>query len=380
MTLDNRAILRAAVNTPTQHGWGLPMLIEGKPGSGKTSAVEAEADRMGMPIETIIASLREPQDFNGFPVPSGDSIKLIPPEWAKRLADANRGIAFFDELNTAAPSVQAALLRVVLSGVVGGFKLPGGIRFIAAQNSVEDAAGGWDLAPPMANRFGHLEWDAPRVDDWVTWLMGFDTDDDKFECSAADIEGGVMAKWGAEFAKAKGQVAGFLRCRPELMLQMPNSNSPDASKAWPSPRSWENATRAIASANIHGLSEESTDVFVGSFIGNGAAIEYQAWLNKADLPDPADVLDGKVSFQHDDFRLDRTAAVLSGCAALVVSCDDKKLQKSRADKLWSILTPLCTDYADLTIHAAQALVKKRLVSAASRAALATLQPVLQVSR
>ena len=59
--------------------------------------------------------------------------------------------------------MQAALLRVVLERVVGDLELPADVAVVAAANPPEQAADGWDLSAPLANRFCHLEWiaDAP---------------------------------------------------------------------------------------------------------------------------------------------------------------------------------------------------------------------------
>jgi len=46
----------------------------------------------------------------------------------------------------------------VLERVVGDVTLPEDVSVIAAANPPEQAAGGWDLSAPLANRFCHLEW------------------------------------------------------------------------------------------------------------------------------------------------------------------------------------------------------------------------------
>ena len=84
---------------------------------------------------------------------------MAPPDWAVRLVRAGRGLLFLDELSTAPPAVQAALLRVVLERRVGALQLPAGaVRIVAAANPRVGAADGWELSPPLANRFVHLYW------------------------------------------------------------------------------------------------------------------------------------------------------------------------------------------------------------------------------
>src|SRR4051794_31753804 len=136
----------------------VPVLVWGAPGTGKTSAIRAMALEMDLACETVIASIREPSDFAGLPVVHDGQVVFAPPRWASRLAQEERGILFLDEISTAPPAVQAALLRVVLERVVGDLALPDGIVVIAAANPPEMAADGWDLSAPLANRFCHVDW------------------------------------------------------------------------------------------------------------------------------------------------------------------------------------------------------------------------------
>ena len=92
----------------------VPVILWGPPGQGKTSVIRAIADQQGRHLEVLLASIREPQDFAGLPSIHDGKAKLVPPDWALRLTQEQNGILFTDEVNTAPPSVQAALLRVSL--------------------------------------------------------------------------------------------------------------------------------------------------------------------------------------------------------------------------------------------------------------------------
>jgi MoxR-like ATPase len=127
--------------------WGLPIRIIGGPGTAKSDLVTQVARAAGLHVQVVIASLRDPTDFIGLPVPGNNgSVKYAPPDWALQAAELGNSVVFLDEISTCAPAVQAALLRVVLDRVVGDFALPPTVRIVAAQNSVEDSAGGYDLA------------------------------------------------------------------------------------------------------------------------------------------------------------------------------------------------------------------------------------------
>jgi MoxR-like ATPase len=366
--MNMKKLLKAAWFTPGAKGrWGLPLLIEGPPGTGKTSTIEPAAESCGLPHNTLLASLREPADFMGIPIPQGQDEVLgvarceyAPPAWAVEAYKRKHGVVFFDEINTAPPAVQASLLRVILEGVVGELTLPAHIRFVAAMNATEQAAGGWDLAPPLANRFGHIKWSSPDAEGWADWLLGAGT-----AASAGDVldpvqeEKRVMAAWPEPFARAQGLIAGFVRTRPDFLFKMPEVGSPNASKAWPSPRTWEMATRALAGAEVHGLTAEETESLMAAFVGEGPVSEFMTWREEQDLPNPAHVLDGKVKFKHDPQRLDRTMAVLGSCSALVEKPDADK-REARVDVLWGLIGEVAKDAMDITVPGAKVLCRADL--------------------
>ena len=96
--------------------------------SGKTEftkSLEAGFARAGIKCKVIIlvGSIREPQDFGGFPVSTPDGVRLLPMAWArdaKRLAeDGYLVVVFLDELTTVPPTTQAAMLRLLTENVCG---------------------------------------------------------------------------------------------------------------------------------------------------------------------------------------------------------------------------------------------------------------------
>src|SRR5580692_3198696 len=97
--MNAKQILRTSFFTPGPRGrWGLPLLLEGDPGTAKTSIVEQVTSSCGLLPETVIASLREPSDFLGLPMPAMDGGRVIrtdyaPPAWATRVAEAGHAVA-----------------------------------------------------------------------------------------------------------------------------------------------------------------------------------------------------------------------------------------------------------------------------------------------
>src|SRR5215212_222749 len=183
---------------------GVPVLLWGAPGTGKTSAITAMAAGMGVPCETVIAAIREPSDFAGLPIVTDGEVRFAPPRWAQRLAAHGRGLLFLDEISTAPPAVQAALLRVVLERVVGDLPLPDGVVVVAAANPPEQSADGWDLSAPLANRFCHLDWvvDPNAFADGI--VSGF----------PPPVVPPLPAGWDGELPRARALVSSFVKVRP----------------------------------------------------------------------------------------------------------------------------------------------------------------------
>ena len=339
----------------------VPVLRWGAPGTGKTSAIRAMSDELGLPCETVIASIREPSDFAGLPVVAEGKVAFAPPRWACHLAECDAGILFLDEISTAPPAVQAALLRVVLERVVGDLELPAGIVVIAAANPPELAADGWDLSAPLANRFCHLDWPVES------------------QAFAEGLTGGWGAPavprlpddWESQLALSRGLVAAFVSARPALTVAMPEDGAAQG-RGWPSPRSWEMTSLLWTAATVAGASEQARAALVMGAVGQGAGLELLNWASEMDLPDPEEVLANPEAFVMPE-RGDRAYAALSAVAAAVA--DDPTQERWLA--AWKVLARAAEKGADVAALAARVLAQCRPDGAAAPAELKVFAPVLR---
>ncbi|GII57129.1 ATPase AAA [Planotetraspora thailandica] len=303
-----------------------PVLLWGEPGIGKSAGLERLASGLGVPLETVIASVHEPSDFAGLPIvgddPATTGVPMAPPDWAVRLVRAGRGLVFFDELSSAPPAVQAALLRVVLERRVGSLVLPEQVRIVAAANPPSSAADGWHLSPPLANRFVHLRWTHdPRT--VARGMAGV--------WPHVPIPVVEPARVNGALARARGAISGFLTARPGLVHLMPD-DAEGRGGAWPSPRTWEMALRLLAVAHACGAGKEAVATALVGAIGEGAGIELLSYLEHLDLPDPDRVLANPEAFNLPD-RGDRQLAFLTA----VVSAVQADLTQPRWEAGWAVL-------------------------------------------
>lgn len=264
----------------------VPVILWGAPGQGKTSVLEDIAAQTGRTLRTVLASIREPSDFAGLPNIVDGKTRLIAPDWAQDIAETGDGILFFDEISTAPPATQAAMLRVALDRVAGDLYLGDKVSIVAAANPPEIAADGWDLAAPMANRFCHIDWALPA-----------DVVRDGFSIGWPEtpIPNADTARVEKETAEALLLVGAFLGARPDLATAVPTATS-EAGRAFPTPRSWEMAAALYGYATAAGVTGTARRMLVTGCVGQGAAAEFLAYVADLDLPDPEVLLADPDSF------------------------------------------------------------------------------------
>jgi hypothetical protein len=306
----------------------LPPIVWSPPGMGKSARFSSLTKSWDWHLEVVISSIMDPSDFGGLPVPvDGNGVKREPPAWALRLNKAGKGLAFFDEASTAPPACQAAMLRVMLEKYVGDVKLGDGVKVAAAANPPEMAASGWDLSLPLANRFVHLTWTTPSADDWVEWLNGND--------GMANVPRVDADAWEKGFIKAKALVSAFIHRRPGLLSEDPTKVAGRFPLAYATPRTWECATRLLATCFAMS-NEEAALPLLAATIGEPIALEFATWLRANDLPDPEELLADPKKFEPDPNEPDRAFATCLAVAesALSDGSGAKKFSKAEKAKRW----------------------------------------------
>ena len=243
-----------------------PVFLWGPPGIGKSDIVEQVTKTFSNShLIDIRLSLWDPTDIKGIPYFDSNNVKMawgapseLPDE--EMAAQYDNIVLFLDEMNSAAPAVQAAAYQLILNRRVGTYKLPDNVIIVAAGNRESDKGVTYRMPAPLANRFIHLEL---RVDfdDWFNWSVDNNQHKD---------------------------VVGYLTfAKKDLYDFDPKS----ASRSFATPRSWSFVSELLEDE----LDESTTTDLVAGTVGEGLAVKFMAHRKVASsMPNPTDILAGKV--------------------------------------------------------------------------------------
>jgi len=246
-----------------------PVFLWGLPGVGKSELMQRIADKEYLGNTCLVdvrVALMEPTDLRGMPFYNRNTGKM---EWAPPVdlpddslaSQYDAVILFLDEMNSAAPAVQAAAYQLILNRRIGNYRLPENVVIVAAGNRESDKGVTYRMPTPLANRFVHLE---VRVD-YDSWL-----------------------NWAVE-NKIHEDVVGYVSfAKQDLCDFDPRSSG----RSFATPRSWTFVSQFLQDDDAS--DSELTDLISGC-VGEGVAIKFMAHRKIAkDMPDPSEILAGKV--------------------------------------------------------------------------------------
>jgi hypothetical protein len=167
---------------------------------------------------------------------------------------------------------------------------PTKVTNIAAANPPAWAAGGWDLSPPLANRFLHVDYEVNPTE-WAG-LDGFPA----YWGSPPAIAFGTESITEADWAIARNLVAGYIRKNPGALLGVPEDTAAQG-RPWPSPRTWDFVSRMVAVWKTPVVISANLDVIEGC-IGKGPAIAFGTYVRDTNLQDPEQILADPSSYRH----------------------------------------------------------------------------------
>lgn len=217
-----------------------PAMVWGAPGIGKSDIYRQIADSLGMVFHSEYASTLSDVDTRGIPARDGDRTIWLTPDFMPR-PGCPPTLLVFDDFTRASMSTQNALFPLILEGRIGtSYVLPDNCVVCGAANRETDGGGVNRISQALANRFVHLDL-THSVNDWSEW---------------------------AKMAGIAPVVQSFIRWRPALLHDY------DAkAHAWPSPRTWEFASRIVK----RNLAPDIEYALIRGAVGNAAAVEFATY-------------------------------------------------------------------------------------------------------
>ncbi|MDY0122412.1 MAG: MoxR family ATPase [Sulfurimonas sp.] len=280
-----------------------PVFIHGSPGIGKSYIVNDIARRNGLEIIDVRLSQLDAVDLRGIPTISNDQTKWMPPVFLPKEGEAQEGILFLDELNSAPLSVQAAIYQLVLDRKIGEYSLPKGWRIVCAGNKIDDRGIVFKLPSPLINRMIHIVLEA-KFDDFKAWAI---------------------------VNNIHPFIVGFLGFRPDLL----SSEIPSASETNPAfctPRAWSMLSNIL---DIHEDTSALHPIIYGT-VGYAAGIEFLSFVKVyKNLPNIDAILAGESQSVPAE-----PSALYALCAALI----EKYKEHTHADHLFAYVQGLPVEF------------------------------------
>ena len=222
---------------------GLPILITGMPGIGKTEITRQAALAADADFVVTHPVVEDPTDRKGIPWgdPKSQSCVWYADETTKQLCNAKkRTVWLMDDLGQATPAVQAAHMQWLLNRGVNGHHLSDLVTIVAATNRRIDRAGVSGILEPVKSRFFAIVELVASLADSRNWA--FDNG------------------WPAT-------LIAFLSFRPEFLAKF--EPSADLTNS-PLPRTWAHVGKIEKLGLSHAV---ETAAFAGA-VGEAAAVEY----------------------------------------------------------------------------------------------------------
>ena len=276
-----------------------PIFLWGPPGIGKSEVVAGLTEDLGGHMIDLRLGQMEPTDIRGIPFFNKNKEVM---DWAPPIDLPDEELAsqypivvlFLDEMNSAAPAVQAAGYQLILNRRIGKYKLPDNVVIVAAGNRESDKGVTFRMPSPLANRFVHLEI-RQDFDSWFQWAVGKNVHKD---------------------------VVGYLSYAKQDMMDF---DPKSASRAFATPRSWSFVSDFLYDEDA--TDAELTDLIAGT-VGEGLAVKFMAHRKVAgQMPNPGDVLSGKVT----ELKVKEVSAMYSLTISMCYELQDqyKKLGKDK---------------------------------------------------
>ncbi len=166
MSVDFKTFTKLA---PAVSAAGLPVILRGRHGVGKSQVVYQIAKDLELPVVERRASQMTEGDLVGLPSVDGDRTSFNPPDWFK-VACEKPVLLFLDEVDRAVLEVRQGIFELTDSRKLNGHHLHPDTVVFAAVNGGEHGEQYQvnEMDPAELDRYS--VWDIePTIEDWLSW-------------------------------------------------------------------------------------------------------------------------------------------------------------------------------------------------------------------
>lgn len=196
----------------------------------------------------------------------------------------DKAVLFLDELSAADPTTQNAALQLVLDRQLNEYRVPEGVAIIAAGNRESDAAFVQQMSAPLANRFCHIRM-IPSTEDFINYAMNHQMHPAIIGYIGSQQKGGLYSEKDS------------VKLTNEALFSFDPSAMVEGDCGFTTPRSWTLFSQQFDPSLPTDVNRVIASGFLGVTHGEGFINHF---LSCANLPDPSDILDGKITEIPDD--------------------------------------------------------------------------------
>ena len=244
MSVDFKTFISLA---PAVSKAGLPVILRGRHGVGKSQVVYQIAKNMELPVVERRASQMTEGDLVGLPSVDGDRTSFNPPDWFKQACE-EPVVLFLDEVDRAVLEVRQGIFELTDSRKLNGHHLHPETVVFAAVNGGEHGEQYQvnEMDPAELDRYS--VWDIePTVEDWLSWAK----------------------------KNVDGVIWDFIN---QNHNHLEHNGDYEPNKVYPSRRSWDRLNQVLVGAGL--LEEAGPELFSlsVSFVGFEAAVAFNDFV------------------------------------------------------------------------------------------------------